>query len=110
MAVAVVSVPVEDQIAARDFRVGTLGLVVMRDEAMGLDMRWIQLQPRGGASIALVTWFEGIAPGGMQGLMLGVGDVDAERARLSGLGVSVSPVEERPWGASPCSTIPTAMA
>ena len=99
MAVAVVSIPVKDQMAARDFYVGTLGLVVMRDEAMGPDMRWIQLQPKdGGTSIALVTWFQGMPPGGLQGLMLGVDDVDAEHARLSGLGVTVSPVDEQPWG------------
>ena len=99
MAVAVVSVPVADQIAARDFYVGTLGLKVLRDEAMGPDMRWIQLQPEdGGTTLALVTWFQGMPPGGMQGLMLGVADVDADYARLSALGVTVSPVDEQPWG------------
>ena len=99
MAVAVVSIPVADQVAGRAFYTEVIGLTVLRDEPMGPDMRWIQLQPAdGGATIALVTWFQGMPPGGMQGLMLGVADVDAEHARLSGLGVAVSPVDEQPWG------------
>ncbi len=99
MAVAVVSIPVKDQVAGRTFYTEVIGLEVLRDEAMGPDMRWIQLQPKdGGATIALVTWFQGMPPGGMQGLMLGVEDVDAEYARLSALGIAVSPVDEQPWG------------
>ena len=99
MAVAVVSIPVEDQLAGRAFYTEVIGLEVLRDEAMGPDMRWIQLQPKdGGATIALVNWFQGMPPGGVQGLMLSVDDVDAEHARLSGLGVAVSPVDEQPWG------------
>ena len=99
MAVAVVSIPVKDQAAGRAFYTDVIGLEVLRDEAMGTDMRWIQLQPKdGGATIALVNWFKGMPPGGVQGLMLGVDDVDAEYARLSGLGVEVSPVDEQPWG------------
>ena len=99
MAVAVVSIPVRDQVAGRTFYTEVIGLEVLRDEAMGPDMRWIQLQPKdGGATIALVTWFQGMPPGGVQGLMLGVENADAEYARLSALGIAVSPVDEQPWG------------
>lgn len=99
MAVAVVSIPVRDQVAGRTFYTEVIGLEVLRDEAMGPDMRWIQLQPKdGGATIALVTWFQGMPPGGVQGLMLGVENADAEYARLSALGITVSPVDEQPWG------------
>ena len=66
---------------------------------MGPEMRWVQLQPRdGGSSIALTTWFEGLAPGGQQGLLIGIDDIEGEHARLSGLGVELSPIEEQPWG------------
>ncbi|WP_353204796.1 VOC family protein [Sphingomonas sp.] len=99
MAVAVVSIPVRDQVAGRTFYTEVIGLEVLRDEATGPDMRWIQLQPKdGGATIALVTWFQGMPPGGMQGLMLGVEDAGAEYERLSALGIAVSPVDEQPWG------------
>jgi predicted enzyme related to lactoylglutathione lyase len=99
MAFAVVSVPVSDPAASLKFYTEVIGLSVMRDEPMAPTMRWIQLQPKdGGSSIALVTWFPEMKPGGVQGLMLGVTDIDTEYARLSGLGVSVSPVDEQPWG------------
>ncbi|MET3760755.1 VOC family protein [Sphingomonas sp. UYEF23] len=99
MAVAVVSVPVRDPAAALDFYTRVIGLAVLRDEPMGPAMRWIQLQPSdGGATIALVTWFDAMPPGGVQGLMLGVDDVDAEYARIGALGVPLSPVDAQPWG------------
>lgn len=99
MPIAIVSVPVSDVARARSFYVETLGLVVLRDEAMGPDMRWVQLQPKdGGATVALVTWFDAMPPGSVQGLMLAVDDIDAEHARLTAAGASVSPVDEQPWG------------
>jgi predicted enzyme related to lactoylglutathione lyase len=99
MAVAVVSVPVRDPAGALDFYTRVIGLEVLRNEPMGPGMRWIQLQPKdGGATIALVTWFDAMPPGGVQGLMLGVADVDAEYARIGALGVALSPVDAQPWG------------
>jgi len=99
MSIAIVSIPVTDPLRARDFYRDVMGFTLLRDEPMGPEMRWIQLQPRdGGSTIALVTWLEGLRPGGQQGLMLGIGDVDAEHARLTGLGVELTPVEEQPWG------------
>ena len=99
MAVAVVSVPVSDPAAALKFYTEVIGLAVMRDEPMGPEMRWIQLQPKdGGATIALVTWFDAMPPGGVQGLMLGVADIDAEYARISAMGLALSPVDAQPWG------------
>ena len=47
MSIAIVSVPVTDQIKARDFYRDVMGLTLLRDEPMGPEMRWIQLQPRG---------------------------------------------------------------
>jgi predicted enzyme related to lactoylglutathione lyase len=99
MSIAVVSVPVTDQAAAKAFYTDVMLFAVMEDQPMGPDMRWIQLQPKtGGSSIALVTWFDHLKPGGQQGLMLHVPDIDAEQARLAGLGVAASPVDEQPWG------------
>jgi catechol 2,3-dioxygenase-like lactoylglutathione lyase family enzyme len=99
MSIAVVSVPVSDQAAAKAFYTDKLLFDVMRDEAMGPDMRWIQLQPKdGGSSIALTTWFENLKPGGQTGLMNHVPDIDAEYQRLVGVGVEASPIDEQPWG------------
>ena len=99
MAVAVVSVPVSDVDRALEFYVGTLGFVLLEDEAMGPTMRWVQIQPKGGgATIALTTWFDALQPGGQQGLMIAVADVDAEHARLTAAGLEVSPLGDQPWG------------
>ncbi len=99
MPIAIVSVPVKDQSAARDFYRDKMGFTVLRDEAMGPEMRWIQLQPKtGGSTIALTTWFEGMGAGGLQGVMLHVPDIDAEHARLTSVGIAASPIEEQPWG------------
>jgi uncharacterized glyoxalase superfamily protein PhnB len=65
----------------------------------GARNEWIQLQPEdGGATITLTTWFDYLKPGGQQGLMLHVADVDAERDRLIGKGLDVAPIEEQTWG------------
>ena len=99
MSIAIVSIPVTDPLAARDFYRDIMGFNLLRDESMGPEMRWIQLQPKdGGSTIALVTWFEQLRPGGQQGLMLGIDDVDAEYKRLTSLGVELTPIEEQPWG------------
>ena len=99
MPIAIVSVPVTDVARARTFYTETLGLTLLRDEEMGPDMRWVQLQPQdGGATVALVTWFENLKPGNQQGLMLGVPDIDAEHARLTAAGAVAAAVEEQPWG------------
>lgn len=99
MSIAVVSIPVSDPSAALTFYTDTMGFDLLRDEAMGPAMRWIQLQPKtGGSSVALVTWFDKMPPGSQQGLLVHVPDIDAEHARLGGLGVALSPIDEQPWG------------
>jgi catechol 2,3-dioxygenase-like lactoylglutathione lyase family enzyme len=99
MPIAVVSIPVNNQAKARDFYTGILDFELLRDEPMGPTMSWVQLRPKdGGSTIALTTWFETMQPGGITGLMLHGADVDAEHARLAGLGVEVSPIDEQPWG------------
>lgn len=99
MPIAVVSVPVSNVDRAVAFYRDTLGMTLLEDEPMGPTMRWVQLQPGdGGATIALTTWFDALQPGGLQGLMIDVPDVDAEHARLSDAGVTLSPLGDQPWG------------
>jgi catechol 2,3-dioxygenase-like lactoylglutathione lyase family enzyme len=99
VSIAVVSIPVSDVDRAIGFYRDTLGFTLLEDEAMGPTMRWVQLQPAsGGATIALTTWFDHLQPGGQQGLMIHVADVDAEHARLGAAGVEMSPPADQPWG------------
>jgi catechol 2,3-dioxygenase-like lactoylglutathione lyase family enzyme len=95
----IISVPVSDQEKAKRFYHEVLGFDVVSDEAMGPDTRWIQLSPKGCATtIALVTWFENMRPGGLQGVMLNVDDIDAEHARLIKHGLALTDIKQEPWG------------
>jgi catechol 2,3-dioxygenase-like lactoylglutathione lyase family enzyme len=97
--VQLLSVPVTDQSRARDFYVDTLGFTLVGDTAMG-DQRWVQVAPEGAAtSITLVTSFPTMPPGSLKGLVLETDDLEADVARLTGLGVPIDGgVQEAPWG------------
>ncbi len=95
----IVSVPVADAQRAKRFFQDVLGFDLIRESPMGPGMVWIQLAPKGCATtIALVTWFDTMKPGGLQGVMLNVSDIDADHATLSARGLALSPIAQEPWG------------
>ncbi len=96
----VVSVPVADQERALAFYAERLGFTVVVDEPFDPGLRWIQLlPPGGGASIALVNWFDAMPPGSLQGTVLGSADLDADYAALTARGVPFSsPPADAFWG------------
>jgi catechol 2,3-dioxygenase-like lactoylglutathione lyase family enzyme len=95
----IISVPVSDQQRAKRFYVEVLGFELLRESPMGPGMSWIQLAPRGqGVTISLVTWFEAMKPGGLQGLMVNTDDIDAECAALHSRGLVISEIRQEPWG------------
>lgn len=99
MPITIVSIPVSDPQRSKAFYTDVMDFKLLRESPMGPGMSWIQLQPKdGGATITLVSWFDSMPPGGQQGLMLHVADIDAERERLLGKGVEAAPIEEQPWG------------
>ncbi len=96
------SIPVTDQDRARDFYVNALGMELVREMPMGPGQRWVQVRPKGAeTSITLVTWFDSMPAGSVTGVVLETDDLDAEIARLRGLGVDMdSPVRNQAWGSS----------
>lgn len=96
----VVSLPVSDQERARDFYIDVLGFSLLRQNAMGPESQWIQVVPKGGqTSITLVTWFDSMPAGSLQGLVLHTDDLDAEVAALIAKGVDVpGGVQDADWG------------
>jgi catechol 2,3-dioxygenase-like lactoylglutathione lyase family enzyme len=97
--IAIVSIPVKDQQAAKTFYSEVLGFEVLRDDPMGPDQRWIQLSPEPGAtSITLVTWFPTMAPGSMTGIVLETDNLDETYAAYAARGVKLGPIEAAPWG------------
>jgi catechol 2,3-dioxygenase-like lactoylglutathione lyase family enzyme len=95
----IVSVPVSDQQRSKEFYRDVVGFELLREEPMGPDQSWIQLAPRGClTTIALVTWFETMQPGGLQGVMLNVTDIERDHKELSGRGLQLAEIKQQPWG------------
>ena len=66
---------------------------------MGPGMSWIQLAPPGqNVTIALVTWFEQMKPGGLQGVMVNTEDIDCEHALLRSCGLNIGEIKQETWG------------
>ncbi|HEY7257187.1 MAG TPA: VOC family protein, partial [Solirubrobacterales bacterium] len=62
-------------------------------------MRFVQLTPPGSAcSISIGEGLSEMEPGSLEGLQLVVEDIEEARDRLAGGGVSVSEIQDFPWG------------
>jgi catechol 2,3-dioxygenase-like lactoylglutathione lyase family enzyme len=98
--VRVVSVPVSDQERAKEFYVEKLGFELSREDDSIPGIRWVQVTPKGGAtSLTLVTWFETMPPGSLQGLVLGSADLEKDCEELVAQGVEFDrPLQDQPWG------------
>ena len=97
--ISIMSVPVSDQQAAKDFYMNVLGFTLIRDNPMGQNARWIQLSPLPGeASITLVNWFPSMPAGSMTGMVLEVDNLDESIAELSARGVATGPIQPAAWG------------
>jgi len=95
----IISVPVSDPQRAKAFYRDVLGFALVREEPMGPGMSWIQLAPPGqGVTIALVTWFDAMKPGGLQGVMVNTADIDTEHRRLRDHGLDIGEIRQEAWG------------
>ncbi len=98
--VQVVSVPVSDQERAKTFYVDVLGFELRADKPFDSGMRWVEVAPKGATtSLTLVTWFESMPPGSLQGLVVATNDVHATYDELAAKGVPFDfPPTELPGG------------
>jgi len=95
----ILSIPVKEQEAAKDFYRNVLGFQVLRDDLMGENQRWVQLGlPGAQTSITLVNWFDAMPPGCLRGLVLGTADLAGDHTDLREQGVEISEIEAAPWG------------
>jgi uncharacterized glyoxalase superfamily protein PhnB len=97
------TVIVADQDEALDFYVNTLGFEKVIDQAMGPEMRFITVVPKGATTqiaLALESWAGGSATrGGESGISYITHDIDATYKTLSERGVRFKgPIEDMPWG------------
>jgi catechol 2,3-dioxygenase-like lactoylglutathione lyase family enzyme len=95
-----VGVPVTDVDRARDFYVNQVGFVLDVDQAVGDEIRFVQLTPPGSAcSIAIGKGLTKMEPGSLDSLQIVVDDAEAARAELLERGMTtVSEVDVQPWG------------
>jgi predicted enzyme related to lactoylglutathione lyase len=98
--VKVVSVPVSDQERAKNFYVDTLGFELRAEGGWGDGMRWVEVAPEDSStSLTLVTWFESMPPGSLQGLVLFTDDIHATHEKLAAKGARFDfPPREMPGG------------
>ena len=95
----IVSIPVSDQPASKKFYIEKLGFEIVRDNPMGPGQQWVQLGIPGAATtISLVHWFDKMAPGSVQGLVIDTSDIEKAHAELAARGLELTPVDEQPWG------------
>lgn len=100
--VRLVSVPVSDQERAKRFYLDLLGFELRADTPFADGAyRWLEVAPEGSStSLALVTWFDAMPPGSLQGLMLHTDDVHGAYGELVDRGLDFhGPVQTGPWGA-----------
>ena len=94
-----VFIPVSDVDKAKDFYVENAGFHVDHDVRVSESLRFVQVtQPGSACSFAFGDGITTTAPGSGEPFQVVVDDADAARADLSGRGVSVSEVQDLPWG------------
>jgi catechol 2,3-dioxygenase-like lactoylglutathione lyase family enzyme len=96
--IEVISIPVSDQQVAKEFYL-KIGFELIIEAPMGDGSTWVQLGlPGQVTSISLVTWFNKIAPGSSQGLVLHTEDIKKEVDELKSKGLTVKDIDDTPWG------------
>lgn len=97
--IEVISIPVSDQDVAIEFYRDKLGFKLITDSVFDEGMRWVQLAVDDSpTTITLVTWFENLKPGAVQGLILATDDIATSFNALKDAGVSIEPIYDTPWG------------
>jgi catechol 2,3-dioxygenase-like lactoylglutathione lyase family enzyme len=97
--IAIISIPVSDQQAAKAFYRDVMGFVIVAEAPMGPARNWVQLRlPGTGTTITLVNWFDTMPAGSLRGGVIETADVNATRTALVARGVTASSVQAAPWG------------
>jgi len=99
MSLEAVPVPVSDTDRAKAFYTDKLGFAVDVDGRMPDGARVVQLTPPGShCSIHIGEITSPMVPGSVTGLILVVDDAHTTKMELEAKGLTLSQVEEHPWG------------
>jgi len=97
--IEIISIPVTDQQRAKAFYLN-LGFEVLVEAPFQGDAQWIQMAFPGNKalSITLVTWFDNMPAGCINGFVIKTDDIHKDIADLAAKGITAGPAEKTPWG------------
>src|SRR6202000_2952946 len=97
-AITIISIPVTDQQAAKQFY-QNLGFNLLVEGPFGPGQNWVQLALPGqeAVSITLVTWFPELQPGSIRGFVIDIDNIADEIKALNEKGIEAGQVDETPW-------------
>jgi len=96
--IEIISIPVTDQARAKAFYL-QLGFELITEAPFAGGQQWIQLGfPGSSVSITLVTWFDNMPAGCINGLVIKTDNLTKEIEALTAKGISVGKIDETPWG------------
>jgi catechol 2,3-dioxygenase-like lactoylglutathione lyase family enzyme len=97
--IELIAIPVSDVDRAKAFYTEKAGFNPDHDHLVSDEVRFVQLTPPGSAcSIVIGLGITEAEPGSVQGVQMVVADIEAARAELVGRGMTVSDVQDYPWG------------
>jgi uncharacterized glyoxalase superfamily protein PhnB len=97
--IAIVSIPVKNQIVAKSFYTEILGGKAIEEMPFGPDAKWVRLElPGVETRIVLATWFPQMQPGCIQGLVLTTTDIAKTHAEIKKRGLVISEIKKQPYG------------
>jgi predicted enzyme related to lactoylglutathione lyase len=94
----IISIPVSDQQASKAFY-QKMGFKVIVEAPYEHGQKWIQMAiPGSSISITLVTWFNNMPPGCINGLVIKTDTLEQDIAAMRAQGIDVAEPENTPWG------------
>jgi catechol 2,3-dioxygenase-like lactoylglutathione lyase family enzyme len=97
-AIEIISIPVTDQARAKTFYLN-LGFELIVEAPFEGGQQWVQLGfPGSAVSITLVTWFDNMPAGCINGLVIKTDNLANEIQELSARGISAGKIDQTPWG------------
>lgn len=98
ISIEIISIPVTDQARAKEFY-QKLGFQLLVEAPFEGDAKWVQLSfPGSGVSITLVTWFDNMPAGCINGLVIKTDDIAKYIEDLTAKGITVGQIDQTPWG------------
>jgi catechol 2,3-dioxygenase-like lactoylglutathione lyase family enzyme len=96
--IEIISIPVTDQQKAKEFY-QKLGFEIIVEAPFEAGQKWIQMgYPNSKVSITLVTWFENMPAGCINGFVIKTDDLLQDKTELEAKGITTGKIDQTPWG------------